>query len=214
MTISIYNMAENIKNIIINTFNDNASLATLIIAMLPIFELRGAIPFGMSKSIWGQYALSPLHSFLVSLFGTTLVIPIVALIFSPLLKLLKKTRLFTSLAEKVENRIKTKSEKIDTSTKLKKIIGVLIFVSIPLPLTGVYTGTCIAVLLGLNMYEILLSVGTGNIIAGLIIVALSTILKDNTLIVLYCFIAILIVLLLIGLIKRLLNHKKQKDPIK
>ena len=90
-----------------------------------------------------------------------------------------------AFAIKFENKIKTKTNKIKTGngSKLKKMIGVGLFVAIPLPLTGVYTGTCVAIMLDLNFYETLIAVTTGNFIAGLIMLAISTIFKNNTLIV-------------------------------
>lgn len=207
-------MAETIKEFIINMFNDNAMLATFVLALLPIFELRGAIPFGMSTEIWGANALSPISSFLTSFIATSLIVPVVAIIFIPILNAFKKTKLFKNLAIKFENQIKTKSTKIENknSTKIKKMIGVLLFVAIPLPLTGVYTGTCVAVMLGLNFYETLISCVSGNLIAGLIMLLVSTIFKNNTLIVLYAFLIIFAVLIVSGIIAKLIKkHKSVKN---
>ena len=102
-------MSETIKQLIINMFSGNPTLATFILAALPIFELRGAIPFGMSTQIWGAAALTPISSFLTSFLATTCVIPLVALVFIPILNALKKTRTFKTLAHKFELKIKEKS---------------------------------------------------------------------------------------------------------
>lgn len=205
-------MTETIKEFVVNMFSGNPMLATFIIAMLPIFELRGAIPFGMSTQIWGANALKPVVSFLTSFLATSLVVPIVALIFIPILNALKNSRWFKNLATKFEEKIKTKSDKIKTkgNGKLKKMLGVGLFVAIPLPLTGVYTGTCIAVMLGLNFYETLISVAAGNLIAGLIMLALSTIFKNNTLIVLVAFLILLVIFLVTELIIKLIKRKKRE----
>ncbi len=187
-------------------------LATFIIAMLPIFELRGAIPFGMSTQIWGNIALSPVVSFLTSFLATSLVVPIITLIFIPLLNALKRSLWFKSLASKFEERIKAKSDKIKTkgTGTLKKMLGVGLFVAIPLPLTGVYTGTCIAVMLGLNFYETLISVVAGNLIAGLIMLGISTIFKNNSLLVIAIFIILLVIFVLINLTKKLIQKLRSK----
>ena len=203
-------MSETIKELIINMFNGNPMLATFVLATLPIFELRGAIPFGMSTQIWGKYALTPLSSFLTSFLATTCVIPIIALLFIPLLNALKRSRLFNSIATKFETRIKTKSNKINTQNKLKKFLGVGLFVAIPLPLTGVYTGTCIALMLGLNFYETLMCVLAGNFVAGLIMLAISTIFKNNTLIVLLGFIVLLVVFIITNYISKYIKSKKRE----
>lgn len=212
MTKSVSLMSETIKELIINMFSGNPMLATFIIAMLPIFELRGAIPFGMSTQIWGNIALSPVVSFLTSFLATSLVVPIITLIFIPLLNALKRSLWFNRLASKFEERIKTKSDKIKTkgTGTLKKMLGVGLFVAIPLPLTGVYTGTCIAVMLGLNFYETLISVVAGNLIAGLIMLGISTIFKNNSLLVIAIFIILLVIFILINLTKKLIQKLRSK----
>ncbi len=213
MSKSVVKMTETIKEAIINLFNNNSVMATFVLALLPIFELRGAIPFGMSTQIWGENALTPLSSFLTSFLATSLVVPIIYFIFTPILNLFKKTKLFKKIAEKFENRIKEKSNKMENSNTLKKMIGVFLFVAIPLPLTGVYTGTCVAVVLGLNFYETLIACVGGNLIAGIIMLLLSTIFKNNTLIVLYAFIIILVLILLTGFIVKLIKKRSKSKSV-
>lgn len=213
MSKSVVKMTETIKEAIINLFNNNSVMATFVLALLPIFELRGAIPFGMSTQIWGENALTPLSSFLTSFLATSLVVPIIYFIFTPILTLFKKTKLFKKIAERFENRIKEKSNKMENSNTLKKMIGVFLFVAIPLPLTGVYTGTCVAVVLGLNFYETLISCVGGNFIAGIIMLLFSTIFKNNTLIVLYAFIIILVLILLTGFIVKLIKKRSKSKSV-
>lgn len=213
MSKSVVKMTETIKETIINLFNNNSVMATFVLALLPIFELRGAIPFGMSTQIWGENALTPLSSFLTSFLATSLVVPIIYFIFTPILNLFKKTKLFKKIAERFENRIKEKSNKMENSNTLKKMIGVFLFVAIPLPLTGVYTGTCVAVVLGLNFYETLMTCIGGNLIAGIIMLLLSTIFKNNTLIVLYAFIIILVLILLTGFIVKLVKKRSKSKSV-
>lgn len=206
-------MTETIKNTITTYFQNNPWLATFIIALLPIFELRGAIPFGMSTQIWQGLALTPFVSFLTSFLGTTLIIPIIAIIFIPLINLLKQSKLFKNIATTFENKIKSKTNSITQkgTNKLNKLISVFLFVAIPLPLTGVYTGTCVAVMLGLNFYEILLTVASGNLIAGLIILLISTVFKNNTLTVIMAFALLTVLFIVFGfLIKVFKKHSNQK----
>ena len=193
-------MIETIQNSIVNAFDGNPLLATFIIALLPIFELRGAIPFGMSASIWGVYALSPIQAFLISFLATSLIIPFIALIFIPLLNYLKTTKPFKNISEKLINHFKKKADSVNKNNAKSnwlKIFLVMSFVAIPLPLTGVYTGTVIAVLMGLNFYECLLACVSGNLIAGIIITLISSVLKENSIYLLIAFIGILILTILL-----------------
>ena len=206
-------MIETIQNIIVNAFDGNPLLATFIIALLPIFELRGAIPFGMSASIWGVYALSPIQAFLISFLATSLIIPFIALIFIPLLNYLKTTKPFKNISEKLINHFKKKADSVNKNNAKSnwlKIFLVMSFVAIPLPLTGVYTGTVIAVLMGLNFYECLLACVSGNLIAGIIITLISSVLKENSIYLLIAFIGILILTILFSLIKKLIIKLKAK----
>lgn len=227
-------MTEAIRNLFASIFGDNVILATILIAMLPIIELRGAIPFAMSIDFWGVNALNNIWAFVYSFVGSSLVVPILALVFIPILNWLKKTKWFSGLASKIENRIKSKTEKIEKdaedksethteliegedrsaqnkqSSKKKwlKALGLYAFVAIPLPLTGVWTGTCIGVMLGFNFWETCGIVIAGNLTAGLIITFVCSIFPAFTTIILYVFIGFIVVFILYGLIKKLIEKKK------
>ena len=222
-------MTEAIRNIFSTIFGENVILATILIAMLPIIELRGAIPFGMSIDFWGSNALNNIWSFVYSFIGSSLVVPILALIFIPILNWLKKTKWFSGLAQKIENRIKNKTDKINQDAETKsedhkeivgeedkklrkkfwlKALGLFAFVAIPLPLTGVWTGTCIGVMLGFNFWQTCGIVIVGNLTAGLIITFICSIFPAFTTIILYIFIGFIVAFVIYGLIKSLINKKK------
>ena len=167
----------------------------------------------MSASIWGVYALSPIQAFLISFLATSLIIPFIALIFIPLLNYLKTTKPFKNISEKLINHFKKKADSVNKNNAKSnwlKIFLVMSFVAIPLPLTGVYTGTVIAVLMGLNFYECLLACVSGNLIAGIIITLISSVLKENSIYLLIAFIGILILTILFSLIKKLIIKLKAK----
>lgn len=230
-------MTEAIRNIFSNIFGDNVILATILIAILPIIELRGAIPFGMSVEFWGANALNNIAAFLYSFLGSSLVVPVLALIFIPFINWLKRTKWFSGIATKIENRIKSKTDKITkdvenksvehtelveskdnkkTKSKNKKIwlkaIGLFAFVAIPLPLTGVWTGTCIGVMLGFNFWQTCGIVIAGNLCAGLIITFVCSIFPNFTNIILYVFLGLVVVFAIYGLIKGLISkNNKNKE---
>lgn len=209
-------MVENITTFFSNIFGNNVILATILISIVPIIELRGAIPFAVNKLFWPTNALNIWQSLLYSLIGSSLVVPILALIFIPLLKWLKNTKLFKKLACAMENYIKSKSKQENfvsdknSSNLWKKILFVFVFVAIPLPLTGVWTGTCIACVLNLNFLTTCLTVVCANVIAGLIIVLILTLFPwlNNWLFLI--FLVIVCIALLIELIKSII--KKTNKP--
>ena len=78
---------------------------------------------------------------------------------------------------------------------MEKLIITTAFVAIPVPGTGVYTGSVLAIFIGLNFYQTVLSVTVGNIIAGLIVTLICSTFPEFTTIIFIAFLAMLIVYL-------------------
>ena len=215
-------MADILGKIFSFVFGNHSMIATVIISMFPIIELKGAIPIGMSVDYFGEYALDGTSAFLLSLLGSSLVVPIIALIFTPILNWLKRTKLFRKFGEYIDQKVNkhksdidSKVDKVKSGTKSTIIKSLLIFgfVAIPLPLTGVWTGTCVAVAVGLNLWQTCLSVILGNIVAGLIIVFVCSVFPEIITILSIVFIAIVLVLVAIILFKMFLPKKNTPDDI-
>lgn len=167
-------MTEFIKNFIGNDF-----FSSVIMSFIPLIELKGGIVFARGVGF------SFLKAFGLCYLGSTAVFFPVFFLLKPILNLLKKNKAFSCFSrrievyfeEKADGVIKKSSPSVDESRKSKetfyKCVGVFLFVAIPLPMTGVWTGTAIAVFLGLKLKEAVLPVILGNAVAGLIISALS-----------------------------------------
>ena len=179
-------MIDAIQGFFSSIFGNNVILATILIAMVPIIELKGAIPFAMSESIWKGFQLSSGFAFLYGVVGSSLIVPLLVWLYVPIIKFLKSTKLFKNLALKIEQKINTKKQNVENKIEedsnkkqnkslLLKTLGVFLFVAIPLPFTGVWTGSCFAVALGLNFFLSCVVVIFGNIIAGLIVLLFSSI---------------------------------------
>ena len=212
-------MVEFLGGIFSSIFGSHSIIATIIISMFPLIELKGGIPVGMSKDFWGENALNGTQGFLFALLGSCIVVPIIALIFTPILNWLKKTKMFKKLGEMIDKKVKNHSESInaktETNTSSKKKIWiksllVFGFVAIPLPLTGVWTGTCVAVAIGLKFWQTCLSVILGNIVAGLIIVFVCSIFPQFTTILFLIFLAIIVLVLIWAIIKYIISSRKEK----
>ena len=199
-------MTEFIKNLV-----GNDLIATIIMSLVPLIELKGGIVFARGIGLNFFYALG------LAYLGSTIVFIPIYFLLRPILNALKKIKLVEKLAFKVENYFKNKAnetlkkqsekqgKKLMSETLLKQI-GVFIFVAIPLPMTGVWTGTAIAVFLGLKFKHVILPVALGNMVAGLIISALSEICLAVWTIsaldyILYALFALAIILLVVVIIK-------------
>ncbi len=130
----------------------------IIISMLPIIELRGAIPVGV------LLGMPPIESFLISVVGNLIPIPFIILLGRPIFNWLKKTKLLAKLMEKLEKRIEKKAD----SVMKKAALGLYIFVAIPLPGTGAWTGALIASMFDMRFKYALPSIALGVITAGII----------------------------------------------
>lgn len=212
-------MTEWIKELFVTIFGSQSWLATLIISMIPIIELRGAIPFGSAVSLWGENALPIWKSFLFSVLGCSIVCVILTFLFWPIFNWLKNTKVFKKFANAVENKLNKSSKninnKVETENDLKKIHwikwwGVFTFVAIPLPLTGVWTGTCLALFIGLSKKDTMLSVILGNIVAGVIMLIITYLFGDNTLIVLWLFLGLVVIFALVLIIKSIIKKVKNR----
>ncbi len=212
-------MGEWIRELFVRIFGSHSGIATFIISMIPIVELRGAIPFGSATSFWGNNALPLWESFLISFAGSSLVCVILAFIFWPIFNWLKRTKGFKKLAGFIERKLNRNSKSIDDKTEKEsnerkivrlKMIGIFLFVAVPLPLTGVWTGTCLALFIGLNRWQSIVSAVAGNLVAGLIMTLISYFFADNTMIVLLVFLALVVVLILVEVIKAIIQKHKNK----
>jgi uncharacterized membrane protein len=135
----------------------------MLTAALPIIELRGAIPVGMSLG------MSPTHATIISFLGSMLPVPILLFSIRPVFNHLKKTKLFKDLIDKLTIRSHSKSGSIQKYG----FWGLLIFVAIPLPGTGVWSGTLAAALLDMRFKLAFPAILIGNFIAALAVMFLS-----------------------------------------
>jgi uncharacterized membrane protein len=138
-------------------------IKVLLTAALPVLELKAALPLGIGLG------MHPLHAFVVSYLGSLLPVPFLFLLIRPLFVRFKKLRVLKERIEKLEEKTIRKSVNIQKYGTL----GLFLFVAIPLPGTGVWTGTLGAVLLDIRFKWAFPAIVLGNFIAGLIILTLS-----------------------------------------
>jgi uncharacterized membrane protein len=141
----------------------NIEFTILIIAALPIIELRGAIPIGISLG------LSIIDSTIISYIGSMIPVPILLFSIRPVFNFLRKTQVFSSFVEKLTHRSLGKGDAIIKYG----FWGLLIFVAIPLPGTGVWSGALVAALLDMRFKLAFPAILIGNFIAALAIMFLS-----------------------------------------
>lgn len=138
-------------------------LIILIISVIPILELRG-----------GLLAASVLHiemyrAVLICVIGNIIPIPFILLFINKILDWMKKRKRFEKMVNKLEMRAQSKSESI----KKYEFWGLLIFVGVPLPGTGAWTGALVAALLRMNMKKSFIAILGGIFMAAVIMVIIA-----------------------------------------
>ena len=135
----------------------------LIISMLPIIELRGAIPVAFALN------LPPVPSFLVAIVGNLLPIPFILLLIRKVCEWMKKINGLKKIPLFLEEKVEKNKEKV---TKYGKL-GLFLFVAIPLPGTGAWTGALIASFLGFKFKDSMIAIVAGVLTAGIIMAVFS-----------------------------------------
>ncbi|MHC1631870.1 MAG: COG2426 family protein [Methanotrichaceae archaeon] len=135
-------------------------LATFLLAMSPIFELRGAIPIGICV-----YGLSPLNAYLISVLGNLVPVGFLLLYLEPVSCHLMRYRYGKIFFDWLFSRTYRKyAEKY----RRYGLLALIFFVSLPLPVTGAWTGSAIAFLFGLKFKHAFPAIAIGVLIAGAI----------------------------------------------
>lgn len=209
----------------------NPYLTLYVISIIPIIELRGAILFM-------PYMFDTIQEMMLGMLcciagSTTVIVPLI-LITRPLLRKLRRSKWFSKIGKRMEANLadraesaynEEKVEKIDEikqkhkrkpmSTDGKKFFGLFVFVAIPLPMTGAWTGSCIGSFLDFPVWKASLAVFFGNIVAGLILTTIAFFLpKQYADVFLYGFVILAIaiaVTLYFSRSKRL--EKKHKEEL-
>ena len=138
---------------------------TLLISMVPVIELRGAIPIAVANGL--EFHLAVLISFIGNLLPVPFIIVFIRKIFAFIRKVLPKLDGFIT---KLENRAEEKSDVV----KKYAFWGLFVLVAIPLPGTGAWTGALIAAMLNMRLKAALPSIALGVATAALIVTTVTT----------------------------------------
>ena len=151
-------------------------LIVFLISMVPLIELRGAIPYGLALAT--QFGLDPVAIYVISIIGNCIPVPFILFFIKRILTWMQRCRI--RLFNRVSNWVVNKAQKNSVKVQKYAVLGLFLFVAIPLPGTGAWTGALVAemfdmkkryafpsIFLGVITAGILMSLITGGILAGL-----------------------------------------------
>ena len=164
-------MSEKIVNAILGAFGGLTAIAygreilVFIISLMPILELRGGL---IAAALLG---LDPIPSYIISIIGNVLPVPFILLLIKKILAWMKKSKV--KFFNKIANWLDEKVEKHKGQIEKFGYVGVILFVGIPLPGTGAWTGSLIASVLNMDKKKTFLAVLVGIFMASIIMMLLS-----------------------------------------
>ncbi|MCL7411813.1 MAG: small multi-drug export protein [Methanosarcinaceae archaeon] len=138
-------------------------LATILLSATPISELRGAIPIAI-----GVYGMGPVETYILAIFGNLLPVIPLLLFLEPVSTYLRRFKMWDMFFSWLFTRThRNHSENFERYG----ILALTIFVAIPLPVTGAWTGCAAAFVFGIKFQHALLAISAGVMIAGIIVTA-------------------------------------------
>ena len=135
-------------------------------SMVPFLESRYILPYAMWEFNWQWWEAFPL-----AIIGNIIPIPFVLIFFKYVEKYLRNFVFWSNIMDKIFERTRIRANK---KIENYETLGLLLFVAIPLPFTGAWTGSLIAYLFDLNFYRSLLIIFLGIIISVSIMIVLYT----------------------------------------
>ena len=128
--------------------------------MVPVIELRGAIPIAAAQG------MNPWEAMLISVIGNMVPVPFIIVFIRSIFKWLRtKSERLDAMVTRLENKASLKAEKVQKYEKF----GLFIFVGIPLPGTGAWTGALIAAMLDMRLKDSVPMIFLGVVAAGFIV---------------------------------------------
>lgn len=140
-----------------------------ILSMVPIIELRGAVPLGIAMD------LNPVYLYITCVIGSSIVAVPVVLLFRQAIDFFRHRKYFNKAIRWVDRKIEGRAKKL----KAASIIGLIIFVGVPLPTTGSWSGAALASIFKMRIKDALLGIFIGNAIAGVIMMTVSLHLSEG-----------------------------------
>lgn len=156
-------MSEFIQEFFLETVG--RELCVFFCSMIPIIELRGAIPLGAALGLpWWQ-------SYIISVIGNLIPVPFILLFINAVLRWMSKSKV--KFFNKIANWLFAKAEKNREKIEKYAFWGVALFVAIPLPATGAWTGSLVAAVFKMKFWKSLLSAIIGVLVAGTVMTLVS-----------------------------------------
>ena len=195
------------------SITDSGELITLLVSVFPLIELKGAIPIGTGLG------LELTTSALLAYIGSSLIVIPIFFLLIPIFNLLKKIKFIKKIIEKIERVFEDKAKSVSKNTTDKPeeqvrkflMLALFIFVAVPFPVTGVWTGTGIAVFLNMKFKDAFIPIVLGNLVAGILITIITYFFQAYVDLIISILLVIAIIMLTIFIVKIVKSKPKTEE---
>ncbi|MBD5131466.1 MAG: small multi-drug export protein [Clostridiales bacterium] len=202
---------DNIANAMNNALG--SALTVFLLSMIPLAEAKVAILFGL------RMGMNPFEAFGWAFLGSSFVAPILLLIWIPIINALSRTKLFAKVGKFLYDKFEKKSrslktaddsgeappdggkKKILTKKDLKRMGGLALFVGVPAPMTGVWTGCAVAAITKVGYVKGLIGIVLGNAVACGLLTLIGYLFGAYVDYIIYAFLAIIVIIVIVFFIK-------------
>ena len=156
-------MADSLAEFFVTALDGKVSseIIAFIVSLFPILELRGGLIAARLMNV------EFIRAFIICYIGNMIPVPFILFFIRKVFDFMKKNKKLKVMVEKIENKSLSKADNV----RKYKLWGLFLFVAIPLPGTGAWTGALIADLLGIKIKEALPTIAAGVFVAGMIVSA-------------------------------------------
>ena len=197
-----------ITNFILQIFRNNY-LSVIFLSFVPMIESTGAVPIALNMG------MNPLESIFFSSIGGIIMCPAIYFLLEPIIKWMKNTKLLKKLAEKTECNIKTQAVALEEKAKRKKnniarkLWMLFLFILLPMPFSGLWTGSAVAIFLSLPQKSAIATLIAANFAASSIVCAASMALGSYSYIILFVLVIAIAASFVTLAVRIIVNHTKK-----
>lgn len=206
-------MSQNIARALEGLFHSKF-LSVFFVSMFPVVEVRGGIPLGISMGMRDGLA------WLAAVCAGFIIVPVILFLLKKVIDLMRRSRRMGRFGEALNRYFDARARKVEEGRIVRrrdrdlfKYLALFLFVAAPFPATGFWTGSAVAVFLGLGFWKSLATVTAGNLAAGGIVLLVSKVLGDNAIVVTIIFAVLLPVVVAAMILKMILDRKRKAEDV-
>ena len=185
-------------------FIKDVYLLTACLSLLPVTEIKGSILFAVAGGA------NPLLAAGCAFFSSALLAIFLTFVFPPLIALIERSPRIKRALDFFIERVRKKAEKMQNSTSDGASFGVFLFVAIPLPLTGIWTGALLASLLHLERKDVLVALLAGDVVSVGVVLSVALLAGEQAKLVFNLFLIFALAAVLFSLLVGVVRKRKER----